>query len=55
MERQGSTPRDLEPFVGQGGRVSEGLDGKRSLALRMIGCLHDGPRVPCESLPAGAR
>ena len=29
MEQQGLTPRDLEPYIGQSGRGSEGLNRRR--------------------------
>ncbi|WP_312224755.1 helix-turn-helix domain-containing protein [Stutzerimonas nitrititolerans] len=54
MEQQGLTPRDLEPFIGSSGRVSEVLNGHRWLSLRMIVRLHEGLRIPYESLLAGA-
>jgi HTH-type transcriptional regulator / antitoxin HigA len=54
MEQQGLTPRDLEAFIGPSGRVSEVLNGKRPLSLRMIKRLHDGLRIPYESLLARA-
>jgi HTH-type transcriptional regulator/antitoxin HigA len=50
MEQQGLTPRDLEPFIGPSGRVSEVLNRKRALSLRMIKRLLDGLRIPYESL-----
>lgn len=50
MEQQGLSQRDLEPYIGTSGRVSEVLNGKRSLSLRMIKKLHDGLRIPYESL-----
>ncbi|MDQ5908735.1 MAG: HTH-type transcriptional regulator / antitoxin HigA [Pseudomonadota bacterium] len=50
MEQQGLTPRDLEAYIGKSGRVSEILNGKRSLSLRMIKNLHDGLHIPYESL-----
>lgn len=50
MEQQGLNPRDLEPYIGTSGRVSEILNGKRSLSLRMIKRLHDGLHIPYESL-----
>src|SRR3989338_5132924 len=50
MEQQGLTPRDLEAFIGKSGRVSEVLNGKRALSMRMIKNLHDGLRIPYESL-----
>jgi HTH-type transcriptional regulator/antitoxin HigA len=53
MEQQGLTPRDLEPFIGPSGRVSEVLNRKRPLSLRMVKQLHDGLRIPYESLLAG--
>ncbi|MCY1421178.1 hypothetical protein D9M71_368260 [compost metagenome] len=54
MEQQGLTPRDLEPFIGSSGRVSEVLNRKRGLSLAMIKRLHNGLRIPYESLLAGA-
>lgn len=53
MDQQGLTPRDLEPFIGSSGRVSEVLNGKRRLSLAMIKRLHDGLNIPYESLLAG--
>ena len=53
MEQQGLTPRDLEAYIGPSGRVSEVLNGKRPLSLRMVKRLHDGLRIPYESLLAG--
>jgi HTH-type transcriptional regulator/antitoxin HigA len=50
MEQQGLMPKDLEPFIGSSGRVSEVLNGKRALSLRMIKRLHDGLKIPYESL-----
>lgn len=54
MEQQGLTPRDLEKYIGPSGRVSEVLNGKRGLSLAMIRRLHEGLRIPYESLLAGA-
>lgn len=54
MDQQGLTARDLEPYIGPSGRVSEVLNGKRRLSLAMIKRLHDGLRIPYESLLAGA-
>jgi len=54
MEQQGLTPRDLEPFIGSSGRVSEVLNRKRRLSLGMIKRLHQGLNIPYESLLAGA-
>ena len=36
MEQQGLVPKDLEPFIGPSGRVSEILNRKRTLSLNMI-------------------
>ncbi len=53
MEQQALTPRDLEPYIGSCGRVSEVLNRKRSLSLKMIKRLHDGLHIPYDSLLAG--
>jgi HTH-type transcriptional regulator/antitoxin HigA len=53
MEQQGLTPKDLEPFIGRSGRVSEVLNRKRPLSISMIKKLHDGLHIPYESLMAG--
>lgn len=53
MEQQGLTPRDLEAYIGPSGRVSEVLNRKRPLSLRMVKRLHDGLRIPYESLLPG--
>lgn len=50
MEQQSLTPKDLEAYIGPSGRVSEILSGKRSLSLRMIKNLHDGLKIPYDSL-----
>ena len=54
MEQQGLTPRDLETYIGSSGRVSEVLNRKRALSLRMIKRLHEGLQIPYESLLSGA-
>ena len=54
MEQQGLTARDLEAYIGPSGRVSEVLNRKRPLSLRMIKQLHEGLRIPYESLLAGS-
>ena len=54
MEQQNFTARDLEAYIGSSGRVSEVLNRKRLLSLRMIKRLHDGLSIPYESLLAGA-
>jgi HTH-type transcriptional regulator/antitoxin HigA len=53
MDQQGLTSRDLEPFIGSSGRVSEVLNRKRKLSLGMIKRLHDGLRIPYENLLSG--
>ncbi len=53
MEQQGLTAKELEPYIGSSGRVSEVLNRKRALSLRMIKRLHEGLRIPYESLLAG--
>ena len=50
MEQQELTQKDLEPFIGTSGRVSEVLNRKRRLSLSMIKRLHDGLHIPYESL-----
>lgn len=52
MEQQGLTQRDLEPYIGSSGRVSEVLNRKRKLSLNMIRRLHEGLKIPYESLLA---
>lgn len=54
MEQQGLTPRDLERYIGPSGRVSEVLNRKRPLSLRMIKQLHEGLHIPYESLLSDA-
>jgi len=50
MEQQGLTQKDLEPFIGSSGRVSEVLNNKRRLSLSMVRRLHEGLHIPYESL-----
>jgi len=50
MEQQGLTPTDLVPFIGSKSRVSEILNGKRTLTLRMIRNLHRALNIPLEAL-----
>lgn len=54
MEQQGLTAKDLEAYIGPSGRVSEVLNRKRRLSLRMVQRLHVGLNIPYESLLAGA-
>ena len=55
LDQEGLTPRDLEPYLGPSGRVSEVLNRKRPLSLRMIKRLHEGLKIPYESLLATGR
>jgi len=55
MEQEGLTPRDLEPYIGQSGRVSEVLNRRHPLSLPMVKRLHDGLKIPYESLMAGVQ
>ncbi|MBT2785736.1 MULTISPECIES: helix-turn-helix domain-containing protein [unclassified Halomonas] len=52
MEQQGLTQRDLETYIGSSGRVSEVLNRRRGLSLAMIKRLHNGLKIPYESLMA---
>jgi HTH-type transcriptional regulator / antitoxin HigA len=54
MDQQGLAAKDLEPFIGSSGRVSEVLNRKRSLSLRMVQRLHHGLKIPYESLLSNA-
>ena len=54
MEQQGLTQKDLEPFIGSSGRVSEILSRKRGLSLSMVKRLHEGLNIPYESLLSAA-
>ncbi len=54
MEQQGLSPKDLEPYIGSSGRVSEVLKRKRRLSLQMVKRLHDGLQIPYESLLSSA-
>ena len=50
MEQYGLKDKDLIPFIGQSGRVSEILNYSRKLTLPMIRRLHSGLNIPTESL-----
>lgn len=50
MDQQGLSRRDLEPFIGSKGVVSEVLAGKRRLTLEMIRRLHAGLGIPLDTL-----
>jgi HTH-type transcriptional regulator / antitoxin HigA len=50
MESRGLDRRELEAYIGSSGRVSEVLNRKRPLTLRMIRKLHSGLGIPAEVL-----
>jgi HTH-type transcriptional regulator/antitoxin HigA len=50
MESRGLSRADLEPFIGTRARVSEILNRKRPLTLRMIRNLQEGLGIPAEVL-----
>ncbi len=50
MDQLGLSRRDLEPYIGSSGRVSEVLSGKKSLTLKMIRALHRHLGIPAEIL-----
>ena len=50
MEQNELNRKDLEPYIGARGRVSEVLNRKRNLTLPMIKRLHEGLKIPYESL-----
>ncbi|GBE09513.1 hypothetical protein BMS3Abin12_00058 [bacterium BMS3Abin12] len=50
MEQKSLSRKDLEPYIGPSGRVSEVLSRKRSLSLTMIKKLHEGLKIPYECL-----
>lgn len=50
MESRGLMRRDLEPYLGTRGRVSEILNRRRPLTLRMIQKLQAGLGIPAEIL-----
>ncbi len=52
MEQMGMTNKDLAEVLGYKSRVSEVLNRKRKLTLRMIKRLHEKLKIPYESLIA---
>jgi len=52
MEQKGLARKDIEPYIGTSGRVSEVLSGKRNLTLSMIKKLHEGLNIPYDCLIA---
>ncbi len=50
MESRGLSRQDLEPYIGSRARVSEILNRRRPLTLRMIRNLEEGLEIPAETL-----
>ena len=50
MEQYGLKDKDLVPYIGRTGRVSEVMNYRRKLTLTMIRKLHEGLNIPTESL-----
>lgn len=50
MEQLNLEQKDLEPYLGVPSKISEVLNGKRPLSLNMIKKLHNGLKIPYESL-----
>jgi HTH-type transcriptional regulator/antitoxin HigA len=50
MENRGLTRKDLEPFIGNRGRVAEVLNRARPLSLTMIRLLSNGLNIPAALL-----
>lgn len=50
MDQMGLKDADLTQFVGQRSRVSEILNRKRALSLKMIRSLHQGLNIPLDAL-----
>ena len=54
MEQMNLTRKDLEPCIGNRGRVSDILNRRRELSLTMIRNLHSRLSIPLESLMGSA-
>lgn len=50
MEQLGLERKDLEPLIGSRARVSEVLNKRRGLSLKMIRALHEKLDIPLEAL-----
>ncbi|MDO4222809.1 MAG: transcriptional regulator [Acinetobacter sp.] len=50
MEQANLKREDLAPYLGAKSKISEVLNGKRTLSLTMIKNLHHGLNIPYESL-----
>ena len=52
MAEEGLKPKDLVVYFGSKGNVSEFLNGKRGLSVRLIKALHNDFNLPYEALMA---
>lgn len=52
MEQMGMTKADMVKYLGSQSRVSEILNGKRKLTLKMVKSLYKGLKIPAEILLA---
>lgn len=52
MEQMGISRNDMIDYLGSQSKVSEVLNGKRPLTLRMIKSLHKGLKIPADVLLA---
>lgn len=50
MDQSGLEPADLQPYLQSKSKVSEVMNRKRPLSLRMIRALHRGLKIPAEVL-----
>jgi HTH-type transcriptional regulator/antitoxin HigA len=50
MQQYGLKDKDLVPYIGHTGRVSEVLNCRRKLTITMICKLHKGLQIPTDSL-----
>jgi HTH-type transcriptional regulator/antitoxin HigA len=50
MDQRGMEPKDLVPYLGTRSRVSEVLNGKRTLTIEQMARLHHGLGIPLECL-----
>lgn len=50
MEQMDMNRKDLEPYIGSRARVSEVLNRRRGLSLKMIRTLHRELEIPLEAL-----
>jgi HTH-type transcriptional regulator/antitoxin HigA len=50
MEQNGMIDKDLMPYIGSSGRVSEVMSGRRPLTIKMIRNLNSGLNIPVDAL-----